>query len=231
MVYRKKKTRWKKARYPKYFENVSELLSARKEAVFTLGKILGIKSQEYWISIIPILQSMKQELDELGEIPEKSKSIPVIKYCLRFLDIASRYQDELDGGIKFAPKSKLDIVAKFNQDLTFAGRHTKDEHMQSISGNAIPFWNTTSKGEPITEDNIFFGPDIGLLPRSARYWINLKKSKTVNITITKNYEKGSLRKKPVPMWATGALVKYSSIFSYCKIGHKCLTQHLDNILA
>lgn len=236
MGYRKKKKTWKKAaRYGNYFKKCTELAEVkqkRKELTINLNNLLGIKIQEYWdMAVIPELKNMRNEIEGLGEVPEKSKAVAVIRYCISFLDIVSRYQDTLDGGIKFSPLGKEAAVQKFNDDLTFAGRHKKDDRMNSASGIEIPFWNNTLKGENITEDNIFFGPDIGLPERPASYWLHLKKSKTVAITLTKNFEKGHITKKPILMWATAALVKYGTLYTFCKIGYKRFSETLEQILA
>lgn len=230
MTYRKKKLHWKKSRYSQYFEKVSGLTDARKKLALTLSKVYETQSQSYWKSVVPILESMREEFKNLGPIPDRKKSVLIIKYCLNFLDITSRYQDLLNGGLEGAPDSKMGVAEKFNNDLTVAGRHTKDEKMESTSGEMIPCWNTTVKGEPITEDNIFFGPDIGLMQYPARYWINLKKSKKVNMYITKHFAKGIVKQNQPPLWATDALVKYSFIFYYCKTGYNLLTKHLDELL-
>lgn len=214
MAYRKKKKRWKKQRYSLYFYNIS-------------GK--AKMNEEYWNQTTAILTSMKKELEHLGEAPNKNKSVDVIKYCLSFLDVTSRYQDLLDGGIKISPFEKRKVASVFNDNLAYFGRHTEKDCMKSAANTDIPFWNITSKNEAITENNIFFGPDIGMSRKPASYWIHLSKSKHIEITITKNYKKGCL-KKVEKMWPTDALVKYSLIYTISQKGRKVLIDNLNNLL-
>lgn len=230
---RSKCKKWKrKSRYADFFKRLCEeqaLKKSRSDLVTVLAQISDQKCEEYWNFAVPILTDMKNELDSLGRVPSIMSAVPVIKYCVRLFEITSKYQDLLDGSLSCAPAGKEESFNAFNNDLYYSGRHsTNDLRKDSIRG-PIPYWNTTRKGEPINEETIQFGPELGLPRQPVSYWLKLSKKKKVYVQEVTQYSKGNLAKVK-PIWATDALVR-TGIHNFCKVAISALTQELENLLA
>lgn len=235
--YRKRRNRWKNGnRYGQFVAAVraegkkkAELLEARTHLVNVLAQVADKKSDEYWTAEKAVLEKLRSELLDLGKVPSFTSSAEVIKYCVNFFDIVSRAQDALpDGVLHVAPANKQNAADAFNNDIYYSGRHTiYDLRKDSVHGE-VPFWNTTLRGTPITEETIMFGPDIGLSAKPASYWLKLPKSKKVYVIKTTTYAKGHLSKK-VAVWATDALVQ-TGVHKFCKTATTCLLSELNELL-
>lgn len=194
-----------------------------------LEKELDEKAQAYWASITPILQEMQTRLLELGKPPYYQKTKENILYCINIFSIASKAQDELGGALKIAPGAKKEIVDAFNNDLIFGGRHNEDERRDDEYHGKVPYWNTTQKGEEITIDNIFFGPEIGLPRKPASYWLKLSKKKKVYMTILTKYENVGVLQKETEAWATEAIVK-TGLHHFVRKAYDSFTFELEELL-
>lgn len=217
-------------RYGKYVTTINyqnELRNAREELVNVLYGIIDKKFEASWKESLTLLARMKKELDSLGTIPYEATK--VMQYCVNIFDIASRYQDMFeDGELHICPEEKKEALVQFNHDLYFAGRHAVyDLRPDSVCGK-IPYWNTTETGEPITMDNICFGPELGYPRKPASYWVKLSKKKKITLAQPMNFQKGTINKR-VSLWATDALVK-SGIRKFCQTASKALTQDLEALL-
>lgn len=197
---RKKKSKWRK-RQPRQIHRYGAYIKRLEEE-----KRLDVEATKYWSATVPILENMQKELSALGKPPGYNQIKQSILYCISIFDIISRYQDQLDGGLKIAPGAKSKAADSFNNDLYYAGRHTTTEKRKDSVYGDLPYWNTTVVGEPITVDSICFGPELGLPRKPASYWLALSKKKKVAVSEIQEFAKGSLS-KTVELWATEALVK------------------------
>lgn len=187
------------------------------------------KAEIYWASITPTLQKMVNQLEELGTPPSLKATKECILYCIKLYSIVSTAQDALDGELQIVPAKKRDAGNAFNTILNYAGRHKPDDMRKDDNHGLVPYWNTTQKGEEITCDNIFFGPDIGLPKKSATYWLKLSKSKKVYITEYTKYEKGGILTKEKTTWATDAIVK-TGVYRFNRIISENLQAQLEELL-
>lgn len=155
-------------------------------------------------------------------------TIPVINYCVNLFRITSKYQDLLDGALVCAPAGKEDSFTAFNNDLYYSGRHEESDLRNDSVQGPIAYWNTTQKGDPINEETIKFGPEIGLPRQPVSYWLKLSKKKKVYVQEVTQYSKGNLSKLK-PLWATDALVR-TGIHNFCKVAKKALSEELEDLL-
>jgi hypothetical protein len=237
MMYRTKK-RWRKiSRYAQFVEKCNmekERDEKRQLLKNTLEAILDQRSREYWDRTKPILEKMRDELNDLGKVPSYKDTKGVIEFCIAIFDISSRAQDALeDGKLLCAPggEEQLKALSNFNNDLYYCGRHTsKDLRNDSICGS-VPYWNTTLKGTPINADTIMFGPEIGSPRKPASYWLQISKKKKINILETTSYYKcGGNISKPISVWVTDGLVRIG-ILKFCRQAMENLPKELDILLA
>lgn len=142
--------------------------------------------EQYWKSIIPILQNMRSELLALGPRPLCENSRQNIKYCVSLLKIVAETQDALEHGrLTIYPLAKKECVMNFNANLYFAGRHSADDLRKTATNRLVPYWNTTQKGEPVTLNNILFGADANLPSKPASYWLNRPKVRRFTLNVQK----------------------------------------------
>lgn len=239
MTYRKRKSksRWRYgSRYGYYVATIKAEDEKKKALLNSLSNLTNVfaaiadkKSQEYWDSEKVVLENMKKELDELGEVPSILSTVPVIKYCVKIFDIISRAQDALPNGrIQVAPEEMADTVDAFNNDLYYSGRHCVNDLRNDSVRGPIPYWNTTFKGTPINEETIMFGPEIGRVRKPVSYWLKLSKKKKVYVEKNTAYVKGSITKL-VPVWETEALVR-TGVHKFCKTAFTALTTELELLL-
>lgn len=227
--FRKRKRTRKLQRYGKYVATLNyqnELKEARGELVDVFNAIIDKKISDYWKESLKLLYAMEQELKDMGEVPYQP--VDIMKYCVKIFDIASRYQDALNGELKICPEEKKELLITFNNNLYFSGRHEVDDLRPDSEYGPLPYWNTTEPGEPITMENICFGPELGLPRRPASYWVSLSKKKKVGLTQITTYSKGYVNKR-VSVWVTDALVRIG-IKKFCKTAHENLLQNLADLL-
>lgn len=191
-------------------------------------KELEEKAQIYLESILPILQDTQAKLVELGNPPSYKHTKENILYCVQLFSIASECQDKLDSELKTVPYAMKDVVKAFNNDLFYSGRHSIDEYRNDRVYGKVPYWNTTDKGEAITIDNIYFGPELGLTRKPASYWLKLSKKKRVYLEEQTTYAKGMIS-KTTTAWITDALVKVG-IHHFIRAAYEALTTELDALL-
>ncbi len=237
MEYRRKKKRqhhWRKQRYGKYLRKIKEdekRKEARSEFTFVLKQYRDKQLEAYWNNLITnVLPKMRLELEELGDVPVVIKSADVMRYAVHFFDIVSRYQDSFGKRkmITFSPASKEAVVDKFNGNMYLAGRHTPFEKFNAGVGD-VPHWNQSKYGMPVTEHNVFFGPEIGLPKQSAAYWMNLPKTNKVTLMVSKNLKKHY--KETPKIWATDAIVKYGRVRAFCVAIRENILEAIDCMLA
>lgn len=203
-MYQRKKSKWRKRKRPQQpMHRYAAFIKKLKEE-----QQLDILATTYWETATPVLKNMQVEITNLGKPPGNNQVKETISYCISLLDIISRYQDILDGSLKIAPGEKSDAADSFNKNMSYAGRHTEQETYPDDYYGDLLYWNTTSKGETVTADNIYFGPELGLPRKPASYWLSLSKKKkvTVNAVLEFKNVKGQLA-RPRDMWATEGLVK------------------------
>lgn len=233
MAYRKRQKGWKQPRYYLYWEKVvteKKRDDARLELTYILAEITKQKCEAYWENAQTILKNMQDELLSLGPPPSVKQAVEVIHYCIKIFDIASRYQDKLNGGISFVPEEKTEDSKTFNNDLYFCGRHESFDLRTDSQHGSVPYWNTTKKGQEINLDTIMFGPDIGFPQKSADYWIKLSKKKKVATTQVIEYSYGKVAKPGKSLWITQALVE-AGIHKFCKTAYRALTEDIELLLA
>ena len=233
MAYRNKKTKRKQPRYHLYFEKLkieSQRNELRLDFLDVLRKISDQRCDEYWECTKKLLQDMYDELTLLGEPPSIKEPVNVIHYCIKIFDIASRYQDSLNGAIVTVPEEKAEEMRIFNNDLYFCGRHEKNDLRTDSHNMKVPYWNTTQKGQEITLDNIMFGPDIGFAQRPASYWIKLSKKKKIETVRVVSSIYGKISAPGKSIWQTQALVN-SGIQKFCKTAHQSLLEDIEGLLA
>lgn len=217
-------------RYGKFVEKLNAEVKrdeSRKNLINVLNQIRQKKSDEYWYNTLPILKAFQKELTELGKVPHYKQPTEVIKFCVKLFEITSRYQDQI-GLLLCAPDEKIEAFNSFNNNMYFCGRHAVDDLRNDSQYGPLPYWNTTKPGEPITMDNICFGPELGFSRRPASYWLKLPKSKKVHITEQTTFQIGTLY-KDVIVWGTEGIVKVG-VYKFCKTAVNCLTTDLNNLL-
>ena len=221
---KRKKMKWRKRQKSQNRNRYATFVKKLEEE-----KQLDIMATAYWEEVVPLLKTMQSEIIALGKPPGYNQTKDNMIYCVNIFDIVSRYQDQLDGSLKVAPGEKAEAADAFNNDLFYAGRHTAQEIRPDEYLGNVPYWNTTNKGEPITTDNICFGPELGLPRKPASYWLSLSKKKKVEVNAVQEFEKGSISRTK-ELWAAEALVKIG-INHFNKTAYKAFTTELDALLA
>lgn len=220
MVYRrsKRKSHWKEERYSRYWWKLTEKEREEQERLWQESRV--------------ILQTMYDELVLLGEPPSIDEPVHVIEYAVKIFDISSRAQDNLlHGGVECIPSDKKAAAEQFNKDIYFCGRHTPEDKRNDSRLGPVPYWNTTSKGEPITVNNIRFGLDIGLRESySARKLMKLSKKKRVTVATIVPNSHGVVARPVASKWITEAIVE-AGVHKFCVTAFESLNADLKALLA
>lgn len=234
-----KQTTRRNDRFPKFIKKLNDEIKrdeARAKLTDFLKKLQQKRAAQQWINIVEnLLPQMKSELEELGPVPPVNKSVAVIQYAINFFDIVSHYQDMLEEGRInfFATPSLEETLIKLNEGIFRAGRHAPEDRISTKGVGYIPHWNLSKFGESVTEENVFFGPDIMQPQRPASYWVKLPKNKKnkISIPLSKAYAKGVVHSASPLIWATDAMVKYGGVRFFCVSVRKDILEATDLIIA